>query len=86
MNEPCFGLYRGVVTDVDDPDKMMRIKVRIPEILGEQRTGWVLPCVSPGMRLIPGKDTIVWVAFEAGDVSRPVWIGTLGDYKDTTDL
>ncbi len=80
MNEPCFGLYRGVVTDNDDPDERMRIKVSIPELLGEQKTGWVLPCVPPGVRSLPEIGTVVWIEFEAGDISRPVWMGTLDDF------
>ena len=86
MNEPCFGLYRGIVTDNDDPDDMMRIMVRIPVLFGEQKTGWVLPCVPPGVESIPEIGTVVWIEFEAGDLSRPVWIGTLGSFKNDQKL
>ena len=86
MNEPCFGLYRGIVTDNTDPDDMMRIRVQIPALLGEQKTAWVLPCVPPGVKSIPEIGTVVWIGFEAGNLSRPIWVGTLGGFKKDQKL
>ena len=80
MNNQFFGLYRGVVTNNKDPRGLMRIVVRVPEVLGELETDWALPCVSIGVGsiLMPEIGTDVWIEFEAGDISRPVWMGTLG--------
>jgi hypothetical protein len=77
MNHRAFGLYRGTVTDTMDPLGMMRIKVRVAELIGEAEA-WALPCVPPGTSSVPQLGTVVWIGFEAGDPSHPVWMGTLG--------
>jgi hypothetical protein len=80
MNNRFFGLYRGVVTNNKDPRGQMRIKVRVPDVLGESETSWALPCldIGAGAVLLPENGSGVWIEFEAGDVSRPVWMGTFG--------
>lgn len=77
MSDRYIGVYRGTVTDNDDPSGMMRIQVRIPEVHGEL-DAWAQPCVSPGVESVPEVGSIVWIAFEAGDPKRPVWMGALG--------
>ena len=79
MNSRFFGLYRGVVTNTKDPRGQMRIEVRVPDVLGEL-AAWAVPCIGigGGAILLPEKGTGVWIEFEAGDISRPVWMGTLG--------
>ena len=39
-----YGKYRGTVVDNQDPRKQGRIKVKVPEILGDVDSGWALPC------------------------------------------
>jgi len=75
-----YGKYRGSVTDVDDPTTMGRIKAKIPAVLGDQESGWCMPCVpyagdGVGMAFIPEVGSGVWIEFEQGDVSYPVWTG-----------
>lgn len=75
-----YGKYRGIITDNQDPKNLGRIKARVPEVLGDLETGWALPVVQyagdgVGLFFIPPKDAGVWVEFEAGDVSRPLWTG-----------
>lgn len=75
-----YGKYRGTVTDNQDPRKQGRIKVQVPEILGEVDSGWALPCApyageQTGLYTVPPVGAGVWVEFEAGDVSRPIWVG-----------
>lgn len=75
-----YGKYRGTVVDTDDPRKQGRIKVQVPEILGDVDSGWALPCApyagdKTGMYTVPSVGAGVWVEFEAGDVSRPIWVG-----------
>ncbi len=80
VRERFYGKYRGVVTDVDDPEGLGRVKVRVPEVLGDLESPWAMPCTPyPGMGegwfAIPPVQAGVWVEFEAGDPSRPIWIG-----------
>lgn len=75
-----FGKYRGLVTDVDDPDAMGRVKAKVPEALHDGETAWAMPCVpfagqDHGLVLLPEVNDGVWIEFEAGDPSRPIWTG-----------
>lgn len=75
-----YGKYRGLVKDDQDPSKRGRLKVTVPEVLGDQASGWAMPCVpyageGAGFYSIPVVGAGVWVEFEAGDPSRPVWVG-----------
>jgi uncharacterized protein involved in type VI secretion and phage assembly len=75
-----YGLYRGVVTDNDDPSDLARIKARIPAVLGAAESGWCMPCVpyagpQVGVAFLPETGSGVWIAFEGGDVSYPIWVG-----------
>lgn len=74
-----FGKYRGTVTDNADPTKRARLKVRVPAVLGDLEV-WAMPCVpyagdKVGFYLLPEPQTGVWVEFEAGDPSYPIWTG-----------
>jgi uncharacterized protein involved in type VI secretion and phage assembly len=73
-----FGKYRGTVTDVDADT--LRIKAKVPAVLGTQATGWCMPCVpyagdGVGIAFLPEVGAGVWIEFEGGDVSYPIWVG-----------
>jgi uncharacterized protein involved in type VI secretion and phage assembly len=73
-----YGKYRGIVSDVDA--STMRIKARVPSVLGETTTGWCMPCVpyagpDVGIAFLPESGSGVWIEFEGGDVSYPIWTG-----------
>lgn len=76
-----YGKYRGKVADVDDPEQLGRIKVFVPEIYGEdQNSPWAMPAApfagkQHGFVFIPEVEDGVWIEFEAGDISRPIWTG-----------
>lgn len=76
-----YGLYQGVVTNIKDPEKRGRIKVKCPDVLGgETESAWCDPLVTVaydngGDFCIPEKDELVWLQFIAGDANRPVWLG-----------
>ena len=74
-----FGLYRATVTDTDDPQGQSRIKVTILGRLRHGAMGMVcLPyVVNSSTAQLPGVGSAVWVAFEGGDASRPVYLGVL---------
>ena len=74
-----FGKYRGIVTDNADPTNRGRLKVRVPSVLGTVES-WAMPCVpyagkKVGFYSLPENGTGVWVEFEAGDPSYPIWSG-----------
>ena len=74
---PTFpGLYRATVVNATDPFGQRRVLVEIPA-LELVEASWALACVPAGNRTIPFVGDTVWVAFEAGDVTRPVWLGVL---------
>jgi len=70
------GLYRALVRSAADPLGRGRLEVEVPQLLGTT-TAWAVPCWSAGAvsGALPAERTVVWVAFEEGDVSRPVWLG-----------
>ena len=73
-----FGKYRGTVTDVDA--STLLIKATVPAVLADQPTGWCMPCVpyagsGVGMAFLPEIGAGVWIEFEGGDVSYPIWVG-----------
>ncbi len=77
---PFYGKYRGIVTDNQDPSNLGRLKARVPEVLFDVETGWALPFApyageGSGLYTVPEPGAGVWVEFEAGDVSRPIWSG-----------
>jgi hypothetical protein len=79
----CFyGIYRGIVTDNADLSSLYRLRVLIPEVLGSQEE-WALPSVPVGATAVPAVGKAVWIAFESGDPSRPVWIGTIVGWSST---
>jgi uncharacterized protein involved in type VI secretion and phage assembly len=84
-----FGKYRGLVVDNADDLKRGRLQVQVPQVLGLQPV-WALPCVNyagknVGFFAMPPIGTVVWVEFEAGEPSFPIWTGcvwALGDIDD----
>ncbi len=88
VTERRYGKFRGIVTDNVDPLKKGRLRVRVPSVLGEQECDWALPCLpfggvaDQGTFLIPEVGAQVWVEFEEGDISRPIWTGTFWQSGD----
>jgi uncharacterized protein involved in type VI secretion and phage assembly len=73
-----YGKYRGTVTQVDAPT--MRIKAKVPSVLADQESSWCVACVpyagkQVGFAFLPEVGAGVWIEFEAGDVSYPIWTG-----------
>jgi hypothetical protein len=78
--EQFFGKYRGIVKDIDDPENFGRLRAKVPSVLGDVISPWALPCAPYagnclGQYMIPPLDASVWIEFEAGDVSYPIWSG-----------
>ena len=75
-----LGKYRGIVFNNQDPLRLGRIQAMIPEVLGEIPSGWASPCTPyagtlAGFYAVPLPGAGVWIEFEAGDISRPIWVG-----------
>jgi len=77
-----YGKYRGFVSDNQDPEQRARLRLVVPSVLAEEVTGWALPCLpfggmaDAGFFTVPEVDAQVWVEFEEGHASRPIWTGT----------
>jgi uncharacterized protein involved in type VI secretion and phage assembly len=73
------GLYSAIVHDRDDPRHLARIQVVVPSVFdGDDADSavWARPCLPYGHVFVPEVGDRVWVAFEGGDPSAPVWLGT----------
>jgi len=71
-----WGKYRGFVADRDDPERLGRLRVRVPSLLADAETGWAWPSVPyPGLFLLPAVGDLVWVEFAEGDLQHPIWTG-----------
>jgi uncharacterized protein involved in type VI secretion and phage assembly len=77
-----WGKYRGTVTDNDDPDNLGRVKAKVPQLLDDTELGWALPAFAyggkseQGLFAVPDTGAQVWIEFEGGDLSFPIWTGT----------
>ena len=77
-----YGKYRGTVVDNNDPKRMARLRLRVPNALGpDVVTGWAAACIpyggadQQGCLFIPPIGAGVWVEFEGGDREFPIWSG-----------
>jgi phage protein D/phage baseplate assembly protein gpV len=79
----------GIVTNIDDPDKIGRVRVKLPHIADDQESHWMRTvhagaggADSHGMYILPEVDDEVLVAFEHGDPRRGFVLGGLYNGKD----
>jgi phage protein D len=75
-------LVIGIVTDNKDPDKMGRVKVKVPVLADDVETWWarvLTPSAGPsrGVYMLPAVNDEVVLGFENGDTRRPYVIGSL---------
>lgn len=81
MSNTYYGKYEGIVEDNQDPLNMLRLKVRVPAVLGDKVSNWAFPCVPYGGRKDvgdfnpPESGTKVWVEFKGGNPAYPIWTG-----------
>jgi uncharacterized protein involved in type VI secretion and phage assembly len=78
-----LGLYRGTVSQNVDPLMRGRLMVIVPDVLGPVPSSWAEPCAPlagptgppMGVYMVPPIGAGVWVEFEQGDPTHPVWVG-----------
>jgi uncharacterized protein involved in type VI secretion and phage assembly len=86
-----YGLHYAVVCQNNDPDKLGRVKVRLPWLDGgdtDQTTWAQLSTPMEGSKFgwhsLPDVDDVVVVAFIAGDSSQPVIVGGVWSTPDNS--
>jgi hypothetical protein len=71
-----YGLYRGSVLNTADPLMKGRMQVVVPSVSAAPSV-WAMPCRDYKSTAMPPTGSLVWVMFENGDVSYPVWMGCM---------
>ncbi len=76
----------GVVTNNEDPEKLGRVKVRLPCLTDSHESTWARLAApgagkDRGLVWVPDVDDEVVVVFEHGDINRPIVIGSLWSQK-----
>jgi phage baseplate assembly protein V len=82
-----FGVAEGIVTDVNDPGKEGRIKVKFPWFDEKMETEWcrvaqIYAGKGYGAFFVPEVDDEVLVAFVHGDMRLPIVLGGLYNGQD----
>jgi len=78
-----YGKYRGTVINNVDPLMRGRLLLEVPDVTGLVPSSWAEPCVPlagpsgppMGVYMVPPIGAGVWVEFERGDPSKPIWVG-----------
>lgn len=88
-NQRFPGKYRGRVVDNNDPLRVARITAQVPDVLGDEVSTWAMPCLpftgpQAGQYVVPEPGAGVWIEFEQGDPSYPIWSGCW--YGDESEL
>lgn len=85
--DPPYGVVVAIVTNNQDPDGLGRVRLKFPWLSDEQESDWArlaTPMAGPdrGVFFLPEVDDEVLVAFEHGDIRRPVVLGGLWNGQD----
>ncbi|HEY0366549.1 MAG TPA: phage baseplate assembly protein V [Pyrinomonadaceae bacterium] len=86
-----YGAFPALVTDVNDPDGLGRVKISLPwspDTAGSSYETWarlatLMAGNNRGSWFIPDVDDEVLIVFEGGDPRRPYVIGSLWNGKDS---
>jgi phage protein D len=88
---PVYGVVVAQVTNNDDPEKRGRVKLKFPWLSDSYESDWARMTQAgagpdSGVSFLPEVNDEVLVAFEFGDVRRPVVIGGLHNGRDKPKL
>jgi len=74
-----YGLYEGVCTNNQDPDNTSRIKLRVPQVLGQAETEWAVAC-------LPVTDNTTHANHTDTYTSSAATVSTFGSHTHTVTL
>ncbi|MDH3684038.1 MAG: phage baseplate assembly protein V [Acidimicrobiia bacterium] len=84
MQRELRGLYQGTVVKSRHDLGELKIKVKVPDVLGACAV-WARSR-HPGLYRTPSKGDGVWVEFQNGDIDQPVWSGEFKARPDQNQL
>jgi len=70
-----YGKHRGQVVGNEDANHQGTISVTVPSVFGPDHAVAARACMPFGHFYVPPVDAHVWVEFEGGDPSLPLWVG-----------
>ncbi|PKM76306.1 MAG: phage tail protein [Firmicutes bacterium HGW-Firmicutes-15] len=87
QSQKIYGVAVGVVTNINDPEKIGRVKVKFLLRESEQESDWIRiasPMAGPerGFYFLPEVNDEVLLAFHQGNVEEPFIIGALWNSQD----
>jgi len=88
---PVYGVVVAQVTNNDDPEKLGRVKLKFPWLSDSYESDWARMTQmgagpDSGAVFLPEVNDEVLVAFEFGDVRRPIVVGGLWNGRDKPRL
>ena len=81
----------GTVVDNADPEKLGRVRVSIPGLIGDEGSGWAFPLwpgaggKQRGMFSPPPKGADVGILFHMGDIEHPYYLGGYPGREEAPD-
>lgn len=77
LMEQWTGIYPAIVTNIADPDKLMRVKVKYPWLDDQLESDWAYVVFPVGIMSMPLVGSPVAVVFEQGNFNHPYVMGGL---------
>lgn len=69
-----YGFLYGIITDVDDPDGLGRVRARIGAMGPEDSSDWLIPAWPGAIEALPNKKDAIIVGFIDGDPNRGFYL------------
>jgi phage protein D len=75
LMEQWTGVYPAIVTNINDPDNLMRVKVKFPWLDDQLESDWAYVIFPVGFMSMPLVGSPVAVAFQQGNFNHPYVLG-----------